>query len=179
MSSGGSREERHCSGRRTWQAAFLDAGRCWKAKVKYKMTLEKQIWSKARDKDWKTDIVSEFVWMSRRTYLMIRLYWHQVYSDTKADVKRDYIFSALGKGSFQMQRITIPSLEHNSERKDLHEGTKGKVKMKTASERPEEGQSCSVIASKYSEKQDQRAETSLWNYCVQGKHTVKLLNICK
>lgn len=60
-----------------------------------------------------------------------------------------------------MQRITIPSLEHNSERKDLHEGTKGKVKMKTASERPEEGQSCSVIARKYSEKQDQRAETSL------------------
>lgn len=38
-----------------------------------------------------------------------------------------------------MPRITIPSLERNSERKDLHEGTKWEVKMKTSSERSEEG----------------------------------------
>lgn len=46
-------------------------------------------------------------------------------------------------------------------------------------ERPEEGQSCPVTAGKYSEKQGQRAETSLWNYYIQAKHTVKMLNICK
>lgn len=88
-------------------------------------------WNKARDKDWTIDSLIIF-WMRWRTYLMLRLYWHQDYSDTKADVKRDCIFSVWGKDNFQMQRITIPSLEHNSERKDLHEGTKWEVKTKTA-----------------------------------------------
>lgn len=124
--------------------------------------------------------VSKFVQLYRRwTCLIARCHFHRVSSDTKGDVNKDYIFAARSKGSFHTHSITSPGLEPDSERKDSHEGNRRAVEIKTTLERLEEGQSCWVTASKYSEKQVQRAEMSLWNEFAQVKHTARLLNICK
>lgn len=85
--------------------------------------------------------VSKFVQLCRRTHLIVRLHRHRVYSDTKADVNKDYFFAAQSKGSFHTHSITPPGLKPDREREDSHEGNRRAVEIKTASERLEEGQS--------------------------------------
>lgn len=113
----------------------------------------------------------------RRTYLI------KGYTDTRSILTQKHTSTKITSLFYGLRAVSTltaqTSLEHDSERKEMHRVKRGEVKIKIASKRLEECQSCSVTASKYLEEQEQRAETSHWNECVQAKHTAKLLNICK
>lgn len=79
------------------------------------------------------------------------------------DVSKDCIFAVWTKGSFHTHSILSPCLKPGRERQDSHEGNRRAVEIKKGFERLEGGQSCREAASKYSDKQVQRAETWVCN----------------